>query len=170
MRHVFSLCRFLTSRCPVMFYISMLTSYQLATLSRLYSSSLNYNLKEPLPVRWSLLYSLGTDRTENNASSIYFIVAFLSDEIITKKVPLFTEPLLSNGCCIAANCVCRYLATGIQSTVLRTPSSGMLRRVVLVRTDVWEECITIISVIRIGELGTTLAVTSHRRTLRRNTK
>jgi hypothetical protein len=38
-------------------------------------------------------------------------------------------------------------------------SSGMLRRVGLVITDVSEElCISIISVTRIGELGTTLAV------------
>jgi hypothetical protein len=48
-------------------------------------------------------------------------------------------------------------------------SSGMLRRVALVRTDVSEErTASIISVTRIGELGT-LAVTSNRRTLRRNT-
>jgi hypothetical protein len=47
--------------------------------------------------------------------------------------------------------------------------SGMLRRVALVRTDVSEERITsIIRVTRIGELGTTLAVTSNRSTLRRN--
>jgi hypothetical protein len=39
----------------------------------------------------------------------------------------------------------------------------MLRRVVLVRTDVSEECsASIIRVIRISELGTTLAVTSNR--------
>jgi hypothetical protein len=38
-------------------------------------------------------------------------------------------------------------------------SSGMLRRVVLVRTDVSEELsASFIRVIRIGELGTTLAV------------
>jgi hypothetical protein len=38
-------------------------------------------------------------------------------------------------------------------------SSGMLRHVVLVRTDVSEElCAYIIRVTRIGELGTTLAV------------
>jgi hypothetical protein len=44
----------------------------------------------------------------------------------------------------------------------------MLRRVALVRTDVQEELRTsIIRVTRIGELGTTLAVTSNRRTLRR---
>jgi hypothetical protein len=50
-------------------------------------------------------------------------------------------------------------------------SSGMLRRVALVRTDVSEEISTsIISVTRIGELGTTLAVTNNRRMLRRNTK
>jgi cytochrome c oxidase subunit IV len=39
------------------------------------------------------------------------------------------------------------------------PSSEMLRRVVLVRTDVWEERrASIMKVTRIGELGTTLAV------------
>jgi hypothetical protein len=44
-------------------------------------------------------------------------------------------------------------------------SSGMLRRVALVRTDVSEELSAcIIRVIRINELGT-LAVTSNRRTL-----
>jgi hypothetical protein len=42
-------------------------------------------------------------------------------------------------------------------------SSGMLRRVALVRTDVSEALSAfIISVTRIGELGTTLAVTSNR--------
>jgi hypothetical protein len=40
-------------------------------------------------------------------------------------------------------------------------SSGMLRRVALVRTDVPEELsASFIRVTRIGELGTTLAVTS----------
>jgi hypothetical protein len=47
-------------------------------------------------------------------------------------------------------------------------SSGMLRRVTLVRTDVSEELNAFfIRVTRIGELGRTLAVTSTRRTLRR---
>jgi hypothetical protein len=51
------------------------------------------------------------------------------------------------------------------------PSSGMLRRVALVRIDVSEERIaSMIRVTRIGELGTTLALTSNRRTLRRNTQ
>jgi hypothetical protein len=46
-------------------------------------------------------------------------------------------------------------------------SSGMLRRVALVRTDVSEELsASFIRVTRIGELGTTLAVTSNRHTLR----
>jgi hypothetical protein len=46
----------------------------------------------------------------------------------------------------------------------------MLRHVALVRTDVSEErSASIIRVTRIGELGTPLAVTSHRRRLRRNT-
>jgi hypothetical protein len=43
----------------------------------------------------------------------------------------------------------------------------MLRHVTLVRTDLWEERIVyIISVTRIGERGTTLAVTGNRSTLR----
>jgi hypothetical protein len=50
-------------------------------------------------------------------------------------------------------------------------SSGMLRRVPLVRTDVTEEPgASFIRVTRIGELGKTQAATSNRRTLRRNTK
>jgi hypothetical protein len=45
----------------------------------------------------------------------------------------------------------------------------MLRRLVLVRTDVSEELsASFIMVTRIGELGTTLAVTSNRHTPRRN--
>jgi hypothetical protein len=46
-------------------------------------------------------------------------------------------------------------------------SSGMLRRVALVRTDV--SSASFIRVTRIGELGTTQAATSNRRTMRRNT-
>jgi hypothetical protein len=46
------------------------------------------------------------------------------------------------------------------------PSSEMLHRVVLVRTDIsGEHSASMITVTRIGELGTMLAVTSHRRTL-----
>jgi hypothetical protein len=46
-------------------------------------------------------------------------------------------------------------------------SSGMLRRVALVRTDVSEEhSASFIRVARIGELETTLAVTSNRRSVR----
>jgi hypothetical protein len=46
-------------------------------------------------------------------------------------------------------------------------SSGMLRRVALVRTDVSEELsASFIRVTRIGGLGTTLAVTSNQRTQR----
>jgi hypothetical protein len=48
-------------------------------------------------------------------------------------------------------------------------SSGMLRRVALVRADVSEELTaSMIRVTRIGELGTALALASNRRTLRRN--
>jgi hypothetical protein len=48
-------------------------------------------------------------------------------------------------------------------------SSGMLRHVALVRTDVSEECsASIIRVTRIRELGT-LAITRNRHTLRKHT-
>jgi hypothetical protein len=51
--------------------------------------------------------------------------------------------------------------------VLIIASFGMLRRMALVRTDVSEErSASFIRVTRIGELGTTLAVTSNRRTIR----
>jgi hypothetical protein len=50
-------------------------------------------------------------------------------------------------------------------------STGMLRRVTLVRTDVSEELgASFIRVTGICELETTLVVTSNRRTLLRNTK
>jgi hypothetical protein len=46
-------------------------------------------------------------------------------------------------------------------------SSGMLRLVALVRTDVSEEpSASFIRVTKIGEIGTTLAATRNRRTLR----
>jgi hypothetical protein len=49
-------------------------------------------------------------------------------------------------------------------------SSGMLSRVALVRTDASEEpSASFIRVTRIGELRTTLAATSNRGRLRRNT-
>jgi hypothetical protein len=54
---------------------------------------------------------------------------------------------------------------------MKNSSFGMLRRVALVRTDVsLKRSAFIIRMTIIGELGTTLAVTSNRRTLRRNTK
>jgi hypothetical protein len=50
-------------------------------------------------------------------------------------------------------------------------SSEMLRRAALIRTDVSEELgFSFMRVTRIGELGTTQAANSNRRTLRRNTK
>jgi hypothetical protein len=49
-------------------------------------------------------------------------------------------------------------------------SSGLLRRVALVITDVSEEPgASFIRVTKFGELGTTQAATSNRRTLRKNT-
>jgi hypothetical protein len=56
------------------------------------------------------------------------------------------------------------------SIQLRMVASGMLPRVAFVRTDLSEELSASIRVTRLGELETTLSVTSNRRTLRRNTK
>jgi hypothetical protein len=42
------------------------------------------------------------------------------------------------------------------------PSSGMLRRVAVVRTDVSDACVSTIMVTRIGLVGTMLTVTSNR--------
>jgi hypothetical protein len=49
-------------------------------------------------------------------------------------------------------------------------SSGMLRRMALVRTNVLEKLSASFIRVTIGELGTTLAVIRNQRTLRRNTK
>jgi hypothetical protein len=58
------------------------------------------------------------------------------------------------------------IANSILVRIRRMVSSGMLRRVALVRTDVSKELRTsFIRVTRIVELGTTLAVTSNRSTL-----
>jgi hypothetical protein len=55
--------------------------------------------------------------------------------------------------------------------IRRTASSGGLRSVALVRTEVSvEHNASIIGGTRMGELWTTLAVTNNRRTLWRNTK
>jgi hypothetical protein len=63
------------------------------------------------------------------------------------------------------------LANAVLAWLWRIPSSEMLRRVALVRTDVSEELIaSTMRVTRIGEVGTTLAVTSNRHTLRRISK
>jgi hypothetical protein len=84
------------------------------------------------------------------------------------SVPQVWTPLWLN----TAPSVIRCLLQGISripelNTWSTSSSSGMLRRVILVRTDVSEECsIPIIRVITIGNLGTGLAGTSNRSTLR----
>jgi hypothetical protein len=50
-------------------------------------------------------------------------------------------------------------------TSRKMPSSGMLRRVALVRTNVSEECSAVIRATRIGEIGTTVFLRSVRRLL-----
>jgi hypothetical protein len=64
--------------------------------------------------------------------------------------------------------VCIYVRFEVFTAVtMKNDSSGMLRRVALVRTDVSEERrASFIRVTRIGELGT-FALTSNRRKLRR---
>jgi hypothetical protein len=71
---------------------------------------------------------------------------------------------------ISVNKFQEIIFISIELKLSRMVSSGMLRRLALVRTFVSEEpSASFIRVIRIGELGTTLAATSNRRTLRINT-
>jgi hypothetical protein len=76
---------------------------------------------------------------------------------------IFISVWISDHCLLNNNpCLKRYVQW-------RMASSGMLRHVALVRTDVSEELsASFIRVTRIGELGTTLDVTSNRRTLQRS--
>jgi hypothetical protein len=70
----------------------------------------------------------------------------------------FQIPIAS--CCNAVQCPIK--------SIWRMASSGMLRRVALVRTNASEELsASFIRVTRICELGATLAVTSNRRSVRR---
>jgi hypothetical protein len=68
---------------------------------------------------------------------------------------------------LRTNSLSQYRA--MTSKIILMPCSGILRRVALVRKYVSEESIaSVIRVRRIGELGTTLTLTSNRSTLRRN--
>jgi hypothetical protein len=61
-----------------------------------------------------------------------------------------------------------HILVSVQATLrsFGLMSSGTLRRLALIRTDVSEELsVSIIRVTRIGKLGTTLALTGNRRTL-----
>jgi hypothetical protein len=83
---------------------------------------------------------------------------------LRKSYPQLLDPAGTQKSTLSSS---HHLKTG--ADIRRMPSSGMLRRVALVRTDVLEELsASIIRLTRIGELGT-LAVTSNRRTLRINT-
>jgi hypothetical protein len=60
--------------------------------------------------------------------------------------------------------------SGMKSQIIQISSSGMLRRVALVRTDSSEELsASSFRVTTIGELGTKLVLISNESTLRRNT-
>jgi hypothetical protein len=83
-------------------------------------------------------------------------------------VSVFHEPMnIPHKICIKSVTKCHHFQSSCKPKKYRCrmTSSGMLRRVALVRTDVSEETSAfIIKVTRIGELGTMLAVTSNRRT------
>jgi DNA-binding NtrC family response regulator len=83
-------------------------------------------------------------------------------QYITHKSKTITLQKNRGGNLQLKNILASYLS--MQGELLRMVSSGMLRRVAFVRTDVSVELIaSSIRVTRIGELGTTLAVTSNRR-------
>jgi hypothetical protein len=97
----------------------------------------------------------------------------------TQTTPPFWQlkPAPERGACANATLdsrdagLCCYLVMYLENLLhpWRMVSSGLLRRVALVRTDVSEEPgASFIRVTKIGELGTTLAAASNRRMLRRN--
>jgi hypothetical protein len=100
-----------------------------------------------------------------------YYICILWDVLWTVCSPAITTEHSAKRGFIHSN-VWLYLNSNLQQLSLLTMvPSGMLRRVALVRTDVSEELgPSFIRVTRIRELGTTLALTSNRRTLRRNTK
>jgi hypothetical protein len=80
------------------------------------------------------------------------------------------QQYLLNLCFRLSDSNADYQEANKQFLKRRMVSSGMLRGVGLIRTDISEELsASFIRVTKIGELGTTLAVTSNRRTLRRYT-
>jgi hypothetical protein len=85
------------------------------------------------------------------------------------------EPSGSIKCWEIYRVATQLVASGVVLSVIelvnRMASSGMLRRVARIRTDVSEELrASFIRVTRISEPGTRLALTSNQRKLRRNTK
>jgi hypothetical protein len=91
----------------------------------------------------------------NHLSALKWDTLFAKMERIFQRIPFFNI----------------LIYVRFQVFTVMTMKNGVFWDVALVRTDVLEErSASIIRVIRIGELGTKLAVTSNRRTLRRNTK
>jgi hypothetical protein len=81
--------------------------------------------------------------------------------VLLLQMGLLYQPVMTEGGMIP-----QELTASIIRMTRRMASSGMLHLTALVRTDVPEELTaSIIRMTRIGELGTTLAVTSNRCTL-----
>jgi hypothetical protein len=91
----------------------------------------------------------------------------LNDRISISCMCKYTNNYLGGG---GLHTITEYVRFAVFTAVtMRMASSGMLRREALVSTDGSEELSAVfIRVTRICELGTTLTVSSNRRTLRRN--
>jgi hypothetical protein len=85
-------------QCPL---LPCLRYYQLATLPQITHTLLTAVSRLFSKSSWPSLYSFGMDRTKNTASKSSPIVAWVCCGHYLATA-LFTEPLLSNGCCIAA--------------------------------------------------------------------
>jgi hypothetical protein len=102
----------------------------------------------------------------NPCNTDEFRFSFQQSDKCLCNLPLHMSPLPSE-CAMKT-----FLAADVSIHIFlkQVAFSGILRRVALVRTDVSEELSTfIVRVARIGELGTTLTVTSNRSTLVRLT-
>jgi hypothetical protein len=122
------------------------------------------------PRERNMITRLCTCRLSDREVSIRLEWGVLCEDLWSAGLPMWRTPWGEADAQMYSNAVWNTHKRK-RSSNGRMVSSGMLRRVTFVRNHVSKEfSASFIRVTRIGELGITLAVTSNRRTLRRNTQ